>query len=204
MSGRFVFIEGPDGVGKTTVTQALKEELDRSRQKFEFLSFPGKAAGTLGNLIYEIHHEPMKFGVAAMSGLSKQALHIAAHLDTIERIIDPILTEGANIILDRYWWSTLVYGSVGGANQDALLKLIEAEKTLWGSRKPALAILLVRDAPIDRDEELSEWTKLRDAYRELAESESAAYPVQIIENAASIDDAVSQIVSSIKSLIVAT
>ncbi|MEW9526882.1 hypothetical protein MRBLRH8O_004769 [Agrobacterium radiobacter] len=200
MTGKLIFIEGPDGVGKTTTIKNLKAKLERRPEPYEFLSFPGKAAGTLGNLVYEIHHDPVKFGVTEMSGLSKQALHIAAHLDAIERIIGPKLDGGTNIVLDRFWWSTLVYGSESGANPDALFGLVEAEKSLWGARKPALAILLDRDAPIERDDKLSEWLKLRAAYRALAEKERASYPVHVIANAASHDDAVSQILTLIDDL----
>ncbi|MCJ2877538.1 hypothetical protein JUM41_25170 [Rhizobium pusense] len=200
MKGKLIFIEGSDGVGKTTTIENLKEKLDRRPEPYEFLSFPGKAEGTLGNLVYQIHHDPLKFGVAEMSGLSKQALHIAAHLDAIERIIGPKLDEGTNIVLDRFWWSTLVYGSTSGANPDALRALVEAEKILWGARKPALAILLDRDAPIERDDKLSDWLKLRAAYRELAEKESAYYPVFVIENATSHEEAVSQILNAIDGL----
>ncbi len=197
MTGKLIFIEGPDGVGKTTTIDNLKAKLELRPELYEFLSFPGKAVGTLGNLVYEIHHDPLKFGVSEMSGLSKQALHIAAHLDAIERIIGPKLDMGTNIVLDRFWWSTLVYGRASGANPNALVGLVEAEKTLWGARKPALAILLDRDAPIERDDKLSEWLKLRAAYRALAEEERLSYPVCIIENATSHDDAVSQILTAI-------
>jgi thymidylate kinase len=200
VTGKLIFIEGPDGVGKTTTIESLKAELDLRPKKYEFLSFPGRAMRTLGNLIYEIHHDPIKFGVAEMSGLSKQALHIAAHLDAIERIIGPKLDEGTNIILDRFWWSTLVYGSASGANPDALLGLVEAEKILWGARKPALAILLDREAPIERDDRLSDWLKLRAAYRVLADKERDFYPVRIIENATSHEDTVSQILNMIDCL----
>ncbi|NTE68085.1 hypothetical protein G6M85_20990 [Agrobacterium tumefaciens] len=200
MAGKLIFIEGPDGVGKTTTIENLKAKLEHRPEPYEFLSFPGKAEGTLGNLVYQIHHDPVKFGVEEMSGLSKQALHIAAHLDAIERIIGPKLDAGTNIILDRFWWSTVVYGSASEANPDALLGLVEAEKSLWGTSKPALAILLDRDAPIERDDKLSDWLKLRAAYRELAEKEDAFYPVRIIENATSHEDAVSQILNAIDGL----
>ncbi|MFK0692797.1 hypothetical protein ACFX5Q_32285 [Mesorhizobium sp. IMUNJ 23033] len=47
MSGKLFFIEGPDGVGKATTIDLLKDALVQRSGRFEFLSFPGKAEGTL-------------------------------------------------------------------------------------------------------------------------------------------------------------
>ncbi len=117
MVGKLLIFEGPDGVGKTTIVQELKAKL--SVENFKFLSFPGREEGTLGNAIYRMHHSPQEFGIKVMSELARQTLHIAAHIDVIETRIKPWIAEGKNVVLDRFWWSTLVYGSVGGGEQQA-------------------------------------------------------------------------------------
>ncbi len=43
--------EGPDGVGKTTTIDLWKDALVQRSGRFEFLSFPGKAEGTLGAVV---------------------------------------------------------------------------------------------------------------------------------------------------------
>jgi hypothetical protein len=54
---------------------------------FQSLS-PGKEHGTPGGLVDLIHHDTKQLGLGAFTPLSRQALHIAAHLDHIEaRII---------------------------------------------------------------------------------------------------------------------
>ncbi|MBZ9790500.1 hypothetical protein K9B32_10245 [Rhizobium sp. 3T7] len=195
MAGKLLIFEGPDGVGKTTIVQELKAKL--SSETFKFLSFPGRDEGTLGKAIYRIHHSPQEFGIKVMSELARQTLHIAAHIDVIETRIKPWIAEGRNVVLDRFWWSTLVYGSVGGGEQKALKELVAAEVTVWGEIKPAVAFLIDRDRPIDRTEELVYWQALRDGYARLSAQEANNHQVRIIRNIGTIADAVDSVEASI-------
>ncbi|MFN7024126.1 MAG: dTMP kinase [Pseudorhizobium sp.] len=188
MAGKLFIFEGPDGVGKTTIVQELKQKLPAS--EFEFLSFPGRDEGTLGRAIYRIHHEPKEFDIKVMSELARQALHIAAHIDVIETRIAPWISDGKNVVLDRFWWSTLVYGSVGGGKQKALEELVAAEKTVWGQIKPAAAFLIDRDSPINRREDQAYWQQLRDSYAQLASQQGSEHPVHTVRNIGSIAEAV--------------
>ena len=63
-------------------------------------------------------------------------------------------------MLDRYWWSTVVYGQCAGMAGDTLDALIEPERRMWAEH-PAIIFLVDRDNPIDRDEEPQYWNKLR-------------------------------------------
>ena len=49
-------------------------------------------------------------------------------------------------------------------NPDVLESMIETERKLWGNIAPALAVLIWCDAPIDRDDPVAYWNKLRRAY----------------------------------------
>ena len=188
MAGNLFIFEGPDGVGKTTIVQALKDKL--SSDRFEFLSFPGREEGTLGHTIYRIHHSPEDFGIDAMSELARQALHVAAHIDVIETRIRPWLAEGKNVVLDRFWWSTVVYGSAGGGEHKALMDLVAAEQTVWAEIKPAIAFLIDRDSPIDRKEDPVYWQQLRLSYARLADHESGRYKVCTISNSGRVADSI--------------
>lgn len=199
MTGKLFIFEGPDGVGKTTVVQALKEEF--AGAAFEFLSFPGRDEGTLGHVIYRIHHDPKEFGIKVMSELARQTLHVAAHIDVIETRIRPWIADGKNVVLDRFWWSTLVYGSVGGGEQRALAELVAAEQTVWGEIKPAIAFLIDRDSPINRKENLAYWQELRSSYARLAALESNKYQVQIVKNTGSVAEAVDGVEATISAVI---
>lgn len=195
MKGNLFIIEGPDGVGKTTIVQELRANLQN--HNFEFLSFPGRSEGTLGKLIYHLHHHPEEFGIRTMSELAKQALHVSAHIDVIESRIRPWITEGKNVVLDRFWWSTLVYGDVGGGAHKALRDLVSAEQTVWGEIVPKTAFLIDRDTPIDRREDLSYWRRLRTSYVALAAEEARKYKVLTIRNTGALTDAVNEIMAHI-------
>ena len=159
--GRLLVLEGPDGVGKSSTVRGVAERLRSLAIRHSVLAFPGREPGTLGKLVYDIHHDPKRFGIQGMAEAAKQALHIAAHLDVIERRIGPLLNEGEHVLLDRFWWSTWVYGVVGGVSLNVLEALIEAERIQWGWIRPSLVVLLDRDGPIERDEDINEWGRIR-------------------------------------------
>lgn len=132
-------LEGPDGVGKTT----LARDLVSSMPSTVYYSFPGHKERTLGHLVYDIHHNTDKY-VDTLNPLSMQILHIAAQIDCIDQMIKPALKNGWNVILDRYWWSTKVYGQFVRIDNILLDALINVEKLYW-STIPDLILLVTRD-----------------------------------------------------------
>jgi thymidylate kinase len=196
--GKLFVFEGPDGVGKSTLCQALAAHLENVGVPVKHLSFPGRDAGTLGKLVYTLHHEAQSLGVDAVSPASRQALHIAAHLDAIERIILPALQSGYCVILDRFWWSTWVYGIVDGVSPAVLRALLRVEEAQWGEVRPALAFLVCRDNSFRTDEPTRKWHDLAAAYGELAQEENGKYPIQSITNDRPIKDMLSEILARIE------
>jgi thymidylate kinase len=190
VAGRLIVFEGPDGVGKTTLSRAAFSALQEQGVRCELMSFPGRDEGTLGRLIYKIHHAPDQYGVADITTTGLQVLHIAAHIDAIERRILPALDQGLTVLLDRYWWSTWVYGLVSGMGTAVLKNLISVEEAQWGPVRPDLAVLVRRAEPIDRIVSRPHWDELRDQYDRLAERERTRYPVAFLENAGTIHAAV--------------
>ena len=142
--GKLVVFEGADGVGKTTLVKALEESLRTAKVNFASFAFPGSEEGTIGRLVYDIHHHPAEFGIAKVTAASLQTLHVAAHVDAIETRIVPALSAGAFVILDRFWWSTWVYGIINGVPRSILTPLIKFEKVVWGEIVPEAVVHLVR------------------------------------------------------------
>lgn len=191
--GKLIVFEGPDGVGKTTVSKALASALNASGVRTTWLSFPGRESGTLGKLVYDLHHRPFAVGVGELHPASLQLLHVAAHIDAIERVIRPAIERGECVILDRYWWSTWVYGIVAGAAQDGLARMIDVERAHWGSVVPDAVVLVRRNGRgVGADDP---HRRLMEEYERLARRESSHHPVVRLPNDASVADAVERLSS---------
>src|SRR6266487_3071410 len=123
--GRLYIFEGPDGVGKTSLSRAFSELLNANGLECDYFSFPGQEPGTLGKHVYDLHHHPVKCGIESIEPASLQLLHIAAHIDAIESRIIPALKKGRYVVLDRFWWSTWVYGLLNAVDKRYLQAMIE-------------------------------------------------------------------------------
>lgn len=190
MARLFVF-EGPDGVGKSTVIGEVEKRLHRLGERCVRLAFPGKELGTLGLHIYDLHHQPEHFGVRSLSSLSLQLLHVAAHVDAIERRILPLLQQGRVVLLDRYWWSTWVYGIADGLPVAQLERMIAMEKLVWQGVTPATLFFLSRSSTVVN-------SAIAKAYAELMAEERGKYPVAALVNDAGIDTIADEITSVIQ------
>ena len=147
--GSLVVFEGPDGVGKTTLALALLDRLRAEGLQATYVSFPGGEPGTLGRHVYEIHHNAHGAGLEQISPTSLQLLHVAAHIDTIDTRIRPALLAGETVLLDRFWWSTWIYGLLGGADPTSLEMMIALEKHHWKHIQPNIILLLERPRLMD-------------------------------------------------------
>ena len=182
--GRLIVFEGPDGVGKSTLAEQLTVHLSEAGVPCEHLAFPGRQPGSLGHLVYDLHHDTLGIGLSEVNPTSLQLLHIAAHVDAIEERILPAIRAGAWIILDRFWWSTWVYGAAFGVPERSLEAMIELERLHWGQIKPDVLFLVERQigAPDNGD-------GLQARYRDLANREQIHSRVVTLHNDSSVEEA---------------
>lgn len=193
MKRKLLVIEGPDNIGKTTLCDKLGQILSETGYSTEIISFPGNRSGTLGKFIHEFHHRYDKYGIENLSDTSLQLLHVAAHFDTISEDILPALDKGKIVILDRFWWSTYVYGKVSGISDDVLEKIIELEELAWKNLVPDQVFLLTNCEPFNEDSTL-EWNSLRDEYLRLAEKQESKFKINRIKNEGRIQETVDEII----------
>lgn len=189
MTRLFVF-EGPDGVGKSTVTGEVGKRLIKAGIDCECMSFPGRDQGTIGDHIYKLHHDLAGYGVTNLSPLSLQILHVATHVDAIEQRLLPLLSKGTTVLLDRYWWSTWVYGTVAGIPMAHLEAILAIEKLVWKDVVPSSVYLLRRTQSTSTHQ-------LVDSYESLAKQEAEHYPITIIDNDMAIETVVNVVVDNI-------
>jgi thymidylate kinase len=185
-NGYLIVIEGPDGVGKSELATRLFRSIQNSGKPVEIITFPGNEPGTLGKLVYDLHHHPERFDVEHLAPASIQLLHIAAHVDAIERQILPALQRGVDVVLDRFWWSAFVYGLAGGADRALLEQMIAVEKLAWQSVQPDLLFLIDRSEPFRNEPDL--WPMWRQYYADLFSIEKTHHPCYLIENQGTIEE----------------
>ncbi|MCY4108189.1 MAG: putative DNA base hypermodification protein [Chloroflexi bacterium] len=189
---KLIVFEGPDHVGKTTISMAAERILRVRGHRCERLSFPGHDSNSLGALIRELHHASshwMHVHPAAM-----QLVHVAAHVDLIERRIRPMLADGIAILLDRFWWSTAIYATLDRVPAAQVKAMLETEAVSWRQIRPALLFLVERDSPsVDPDTTA--------AYEAFSRDVETSRDVRRLNNSGELADAVAEAVDGIETVL---
>ena len=102
--GTFIVLEGIDGSGKTTQIKRVKNSLTKLSGKEVFLT-KEPTESVVGQLIKKIVRNELKVPKTAI-----QYLFCADRVIHLEKVVIPKLKEGAIVVSDRYFWSSLAYG----------------------------------------------------------------------------------------------
>lgn len=188
-AGIYVF-EGIDHVGKTTIVQKLKEQITESTDvRCVSIAFPGNEERTLGNLVYNIHHHQEKYFSNELNEASMQLLHVASHIDLIERQIRALSEDQCIVLLDRFWWSTYAYGLAGSLDKKTIEAVIAAEKIYWEHIK-IKRIFLIERKNRERDYIDEKEKIIIEQYRDLARNDSKSI---VIENNGNLESTITEI-----------
>jgi dTMP kinase len=134
-SGRFITLEGGEGVGKSTQAQLLAGRLESLGLSVVVTREPG------GSPAAEALREVILSGRAAPFGPAGEAvLFSAARIDHIDHTIAPALKRGAWVISDRFADSTRAYQGVAGKLDPALIGSLE--RVAVGDIRPDLTLVL--------------------------------------------------------------
>ncbi len=108
MKGIFITLEGPDGSGKTTVSNILVEQLKKENYPVILTREPGGI--DIAEQIRRIILDPKN---TAMDARTEALLYAAARRQHLIEKVQPAIDNGYIVICDRFVDSSLVYQGVG-------------------------------------------------------------------------------------------
>jgi dTMP kinase len=133
--GRFITLEGGEGVGKSVQAKRLEARLAALGLAVVRTREPGGSPGA------EALREAILTGFAAgFSPRAQALLFAAARIDHLEKTILPALTRGAWVVSDRFADSTRAYqGAAGNLPPEFIAAL---ERLTVGPNRPDLTLIL--------------------------------------------------------------
>ena len=139
MRGKFITIEGTEGVGKTTNIEFIQQWMDGKKLTYGSTREPG---GTpLAEQLRELLLAPREESVCNTAEL---LMVFAARAQHLNQVIEPMLGEGAWVLCDRFTDATYAYQGAGRHMRDDLIR--DLELIVQGSLQPDLTIIL--DIPV--------------------------------------------------------
>jgi dTMP kinase len=139
-AGRFVTLEGIEGVGKTTQVARLSSALAARGIAHVVTREPGGTplAESIRQVVLTAREESLPPTAELLLMFAARAVHLANH-------IEPNLRAGRWVICDRFTDATYAYQ--GGGRQLSAEPIGELEIMVQGARRPDLTILL--DVPVE-------------------------------------------------------
>ncbi|MCW1301423.1 MAG: dTMP kinase [Candidatus Nanoarchaeia archaeon] len=132
---KLIAIEGIDGAGLSTQSQLLEEYLRKKGHKVILTKEP--TVTLLGGLIKSALRNEWK-----VDPLALQLLFAADRANHLAFEITPALKKGFDVIMDRYYFSTIAYGEASGIDRNFLKQLNSK------FRRPEILIILDLPAKI--------------------------------------------------------
>ena len=139
-AGRFVTMEGMEGVGKSTQVARLSEALNTLRIAHVVTREPGGTplAESIREVVLTAREETLPPTAELLLMFAARAVHLANH-------VEPNLRAGRWVICDRFTDATYAYQ--GGGRRLSLDTISELESMVQGTLRPHLTLLL--DAPVE-------------------------------------------------------
>ena len=127
-------LEGIDGCGKSTQSQLLMDEFEKSDEKTILLKEPTN--GKYGRKLWE-----MLSGKIEATTEEILELFVMDRKEHVDQKINPALNEGKIVLMDRYYYSTMAYQAAAGIDVKRIRKDNEFA--------PKPDIVLIFDLPAD-------------------------------------------------------
>lgn len=138
--GKFITLEGGEGVGKTTNLAFIHEYLQQQNIPVTVTREPGGTA-----LAEKLRHTLLDTAGESISDTTELLLMFAARAQHIQHVIEPALAEGNWVLCDRFTDATYAYQ--GGGRSLSIETIAWLEQLVQGDLRPDITLLL--DAPVD-------------------------------------------------------
>jgi len=181
LPGRFLVLEGIDGVGKSTQHARLVTHLRSLGLDVVVTREPGGTSigERIRELLLDLDH-------AAMSARCEVMLYMASRAQLIDEVIAPALANGSVVVSDRFAQSTIAYQGAGGQLPPRDIERIA--RIACGDIWPELVVIFDMDhhaaiarLPGEPDRVESKGAdyrrRVRQAYLDLAEREPESHAV---------------------------
>jgi dTMP kinase len=144
MAGRFITIEGIEGVGKTTNVEFIADFFRKRGEVVRVTREPGgtELAERIRALILETPRE-------GLSDTGELLLMFAARAEHLHSLIRPALEQGETVICDRFTDATYAYQ--GGGRGMSYTAIGTLQTLVQGDLQPDLTILLDADAAVSAE-----------------------------------------------------
>lgn len=138
MRGRFITLEGIEGVGKTTQVATVRATLEALQRPHVATREPGGTplAEDIRALVLVPRDEPVPGNAELLLMFAARAVHV-------DNLIRPTLAAGKDVVCDRFTDATYAYQ--GGGRGVPLAEVAALEAMTHGGLQPDLTLLL--DAP---------------------------------------------------------
>ena len=125
--GKFIVLDGPDGCGKSTQAQILRDYI--SANGAEAVSFRDPGGTHVGEKIREILLDPENH----INSQAEMLLYMASRAQLWSDCISPALSEGKCVVMDRWLSATCAYqGYAGNFGMQKVITLAEnCLERLW-------------------------------------------------------------------------
>jgi len=204
MRGKFITIEGGEGVGKTTNMQFIEKYLRDKKINVIVTREPG---GTeLGETLREIMLDPAQDKICSDSELM---LMFAARAQHLSQKIIPALERGDWVLCDRFTDATYAYQGGGRGIEFSRIEMLE--NWVQGDLRPDITILF--DMPVElgmsraasrsdpdrfEQEKMDFFERVQTSYRERATQNTTQY--KIIDASKTLDEVQAQITTVLDAL----
>ena len=197
MKGKFITVEGIEGVGKTTNIDFIHQQLQAAGRDVVLTREPG---GTpLAEAIRGLLLDPAYTG---MDSTCELQLMFAARAEHLAKVVWPALEQGQWVLCDRFTDATYAYQGGGrGIDSGVIARL---EELVQGDFRPDLTLLL--DVPVEiglaraskrgaldrfEQEKVAFFERVRNTYLEMAQRSPDRY--RVIDASLPLNDVQNQI-----------